>query len=171
MPLHLRFAYQPGDLNVKVSSVVSTPDNSDIDRSNNTVGLSLTYILVPRIGVELATSAPIEYDLKQSGTGSFKQVPVTLSGQYYFTSPRNAFQPYVGLGLAYSQTSDHKGLITSTNNGFGYALSGGLDYQVSQEFLIGIGLIKVNDNSTVKFPRGSNGVDPILGTLSVGYSF
>lgn len=91
--------------------------------SDTQLGLSFTYIFQPHLGVELLAATPFRHDIEAKGNlsglgklGSTKQLPPTLTLQYYPMSSNSTFQPYVGLGLNYTHFFDEQTTATLTNN-------------------------------------------------------
>ncbi|MBP8185877.1 MAG: outer membrane beta-barrel protein, partial [Pseudomonas sp.] len=105
------------------SSRISTSATGSIDGtsagvgSSTQLGLTGTYMLTDHVGIELLAATPFSHDIRVKGIdaalgtpagtidGSFadvKQLPPTLSLQYYPMESSSAFQPYVGAGLNYT---------------------------------------------------------------------
>jgi outer membrane protein len=72
-------------------------------------GISFTYMISPKIGVELLAATPFSHDIVADGIlagagklGETKHLPPTLSVQFYPMASTSKFQPYVGAGLNYT---------------------------------------------------------------------
>ncbi len=111
------FAHEAGDIIVRGGIAHASP-NDDSDRinvaglamldgvevdSDTQLGITATYMLSDRLGIELLASTPFEHDISIENTpikaGTTKHLPPTLSMQYFFGRPSYAFRPYVGLGV------------------------------------------------------------------------
>ena len=104
-------AYEAGDLIVRAGAVTVDPNTSattptlngaplygtNVNVGSDTqLGLTLAYMITPAIGVELLAATPFQHDIRGNlgttaalGTndlGSTKQLPPTLSLQYYFNN-------------------------------------------------------------------------------------
>lgn len=123
--------YEAGDLLVRAGAVRVAPDESsdgiaipaldvaaiagtDAQVDNDTqLGLTVTYMVDNRWGIELLAATPFEHDITAnldghtSGlsvpAGSTKHLPPTLSAVYYLRSDGSqAVQPYLGAGINYT---------------------------------------------------------------------
>lgn len=91
--------------------------------SDTQLGLSFTYMLRPYLGVELLAATPFKHDIKATGAisglgklGSTKQLPPTLTLQYYPLGGSSPLQPYVGVGVNYTHFFDEHTTDALTNN-------------------------------------------------------
>jgi len=102
-----------GSSAITALNIGSTPNTGASVDNANALGLTLTYMLRPHIGIELLAATPFEHDLKANLTGlglgigtvnagKVKQLPPTLSLQWYPMETSSAFQPYVGAGINYT---------------------------------------------------------------------
>src|SRR5690606_22284107 len=126
-------AYEAGDLIVRVGAAavdpqedssmlflngVSTQDalgvgsSAGVD-SNLQLGLSVTYMLSDKVGVELLAATPFSHTvtayIETIGTveaAEVKHLPPTFSAQYFPLGTGSALQPYVGIGINYTTFFD-----------------------------------------------------------------
>lgn len=120
-------AHQKGDFIVRSGAVVVQPNDhsTDLDIVNpalgvasgakvgvdrdTQLGISFTYFVHDKVAVELLGATPFEHDVMAADAvsglgklGSTKQLPPTLSLQYYPLGGEGKFQPYVGVGVNYT---------------------------------------------------------------------
>ena len=86
----------------------------------------VTYMYTNNLSIDIPLALPFNHDLSGDGailgTGkiaSVKALPVTVLAQWRFMAPRDAFRPYVGVGLTYAAFFGARGTSTLT------ALTGG----------------------------------------------
>jgi len=134
-------AYEAGDMFIKAGVATVDPQESSSDiyisdpdlgpatgakvglNSDTQLGLVFTYMATDRVGVELLAATPFEHDISGAGVisgagklGSTKQLPPTLSVQYYLADPADKFQPYVGAGINYTIFFDENTTQTLTDS-------------------------------------------------------
>ena len=115
-------AYEEGDWIVRVGAVTVAPnessDNIVLPTNPPTVlkgasvgddtqlGLIGAYMLSDTVGLELLAATPFEHDISIRGTsitaGTTKQLPPTLSLQWYPRGGQDGWQPYLGMGVNYT---------------------------------------------------------------------
>ena len=97
-------------LNV-VETVAALPANStEVTVNTNTqLGITLDYQLTKNWTLELIAATPFSHDVKVKGSaidglelGSTKHLPPTLLAQYHFDLGDSKFDPFVGLGINYT---------------------------------------------------------------------
>ena len=198
-------AYNAGDKLVKFGAASVNPESlsDDIDQipgeavtADDEVqfGISGTYMLSSKVGVELLAASPFSHELTAKGgtldgaeIGSVKHLPPTLSAQYYFLGSQSKFKPYVGAGLTYTTFfsedigSGAKGLgynDIELDDSFGLSAQIGFDYQVSDKWLLNASALyaDIDTTATLKGASVSNltvdyDLDPIVYRLNVGYKF
>ena len=167
--------------------------------SGTSVVLSGTYMFTPNWGFDILAAVPFEHDIKAAVAaegasetlkiGSTKHLPPTFSLQYHFT-PDGSFQPYVGAGVNWTMFSDEKLVPGMAEAGLdklelddstGLALQIGGDFVMQNNWVINIDVRWIDletDTSlggealggeTVKI--GTTSIDPIVYSISFGYSF
>ncbi len=171
-------------------------------QDDTTLTFNGVYMVTDNIGVELLAALPFDHDIDvpDVGTiGSAKQLPPTLSAQYYFNN-NSAFTPYVGVGLNYTHffseklTSGGAGTIRDLLVGgpfdgavaedieldasFGVAYQIGVDYDIDEKWLINLDLRKIDIDTDVDLVTdvatvgiGEVNIDPTVISLNVGYKF
>ena len=130
-------AYEAGDIILRAGVASVQPDESSSALKLNgaalagtsvgvdgdeQLGLTGTYMLTSNIGVGLLAATPFEHDITANGlgvdAGDTKQLPPTLTLQYFPMQPSAAFQPYVGIGVNYTAFFD-EGVDSELEGGFG----------------------------------------------------
>lgn len=138
-------AYEQGDWLIRVGAGIVDPKSGNGDVASVESGAAVvfngTYMLSPKLGLELLAATPFSHDIKleADGTrvGETKHLPPTLSLQYRFTT-QSAFKPYAGVGLNYTLFFDEKttgpldGLDLELDDSFGVALQLGFDYSFNE---------------------------------------
>lgn len=200
-------AYQAGDLILR-AGVASVQPNEHSDPlalngtklsgteagidNNEQLGLTLTYMFTPQWGVGVLAATPFEHDIKAKGVGvdagSVKQLPPTVTLQYFPLGATSRWQPYVGLGVNYTLFFDEKvdGQLEGAglgpgklhvDNSWGWAGQAGLDYQIDDHWQLNAAVwyLDIDTDATFKFAanRITTGVnvDPWVYMLGVGYRF
>ncbi|KZY67297.1 hypothetical protein A3742_13910 [Oleiphilus sp. HI0071] len=124
------FAYESGDIIVRGGAANVTPDASSgmifidtpalgntgidgVDVDDDTqLGLSLTYMFNPSVGIEVLGATPFKHDISLDALGtdiaSTKHLPPTVTFNYHFMDSASDFQPYVGMGLNYTMFFEEK---------------------------------------------------------------
>lgn len=171
--------------------------------SDTSLGFTLGYMLTDHVGMELLGAWPFEHDINPNAAlagvtgsatiGSAKQLPPTLSLQYYFR-PKTSVRPYVGVGVNYTRFFDEKvrGGLASAGYGslklddsWGLAGQVGIDIDVSRNWFVNFDLryINIDTKATVREQSAGSGalgsvltindieIDPWVYTVSVGTTF
>ena len=161
---HPLFAYEPGDVIVRVGPTWIEPndDSNDVDtipgaevRVDNDVtpGFTIGYMFTSKIGIELLGVLPANHDLKGSGVigplgkiGEVDVFPPTLSLQYHFDGT-DRVTPYVGAGVNYTRFS-HEDTSASletalggsttldVDDSWGLAAQAGVDFSLGNSWLV-----------------------------------
>ena len=173
---------------------VAIPGSSAGLDSNIQPGLTLAYMLTDNIGIELLAATPFSQNIVGTGSlagldiGETKNLPPTLSLQYYFFEKESAFRPYVGIGVNYTTffsedlDSQFEAAIgtgdLSIDNSIGVSYQIGVDYNINDRWLINFGIWRVDIDTTAKIkldagPELKVDVDiaPWVYMLNVGYKF
>lgn len=131
-------AYEAGDLVGRLGVVTVDPDSSsgnlksdavgEIDGaqvsvdSNTQLGITLTYMITDQFAVGVLGATPFKHDIKGDGAlsgagklGETKHLPPTVTLQYFPMPSGSKFQPYVGVGVNYTNFFDEKTTNTLTN--------------------------------------------------------
>ena len=204
-------AYQAGDWIVRagVASVDPDDDSSKLHLNgtplagtkatvddDQQLGLTATYMIDSHLGVSLLAATPFEHDIKAKGVGSSsidagssKQLPPTLTLQFFPMDGSSAFQPYLGVGVNFTTFFDEnvdgelesvmgsKGDL-SLEDSWGLAGQVGADYLFSEHWMISASIwyLDIDTEAEFKFKNGNRvtadvDVDPWVYMLGVGYKF
>lgn len=192
------FAYEAGDIIVRAGAVNVSPDATvtgaalapfSLDVEDNTqLGLTATYMISPKIGVELLAATPFKHDIIANAAGGAKigdteHLPPTVSLQFY-PLDHATVQPYVGVGVNYTfffqddlnalgQTATGADELDLTNS-LGLALSAGVDVKISDKLLVNAAVWKIDINTDVKLDGAKVGeveIDPLGVMVGIGYKF
>ncbi|GAA4651949.1 outer membrane beta-barrel protein [Kistimonas scapharcae] len=205
-------AYQAGDVIVRAGAATVDPDvdsgklkangavvnpadptTVDVD-SDTQLGLSMTYMLDDKFGIELLAATPFQHTIKTKGglaslgkLADVKHLPPTLTLQYYPMDSSSAFQPYVGLGLNYTTFFDEefKGSNKTAFRGlelkdsWGLAAQLGADYRIDDNWSVNAAVWYVDIDTEAKF-KSADGttkykvdveLDPMVYMVGVAYKF
>ncbi|HEX8593690.1 MAG TPA: OmpW family outer membrane protein [Pseudomonas sp.] len=176
----------------KVSGTKATVDGE------NQLGLTFAYMLTPHIGLELLAATPFSHTVSVKGLGpsldgklaDIKQLPPTLSLQYYPMEPSSKFQPYAGIGINYTTFFDTDLTGTRKNEGFsnlklkdsvGLAGQIGMDYMLTDKIMLNASVwyVDIDTEASVDGPSAlsvgktkvSVDIDPWVYMVGVGYKF
>ena len=198
-------AYEKGDILVKFGTATVVPeDKSDdlqeipgeaVSADNDTqLGISGTYMLSDKLGIEVLAATPFTHHVKAKGgtlngadIGKIDQLPPTISLQYYFMDNSSKFQPYVGAGLNYTIFFDQKTGTDSEalgytkldlDNSFGLSAQIGVDYQLKNNWFINASAMYVDIDTDAKLtgPGATTlnvdyDLDPMVYRVNVGYKY
>lgn len=163
--------------------------------SDTQLGLTGTYMLTDHVGLELLAATPFQHEVGVKGLGGaldgkladIKQLPPTLSLQYYPMDPNSAFQPYVGAGVNYtlffdeSLTGQRKSQGFSNldlDNSWGLAAQVGMDYMLTDHVLLNAAVWYIDIDTQATTDLAGVGkvkvdvdVDPWVYMVGVGYKF
>lgn len=143
--------------------------------------ITAEYLFSPNWGLEVLASLPFEHDIKLNGVnaGSAKHLPPTVSAQYHFNAG-GSVSPFVGLGLNYTfffsehTTGPLAGTKLSLGSSVGPAVHGGIDFNISERWLVTVDARWMNLDSDVKVDGAKVGtvhIDPFVYGVAVGYRF
>jgi outer membrane protein len=179
-------AHEQGDWLMRFGavSVDPTSDNHDIVDVDSAwgLGLNFTYMATNHFGVELLAAWPFEHDISLVGGGkvaSTKQLPPTLSLQYHF-APSSKLQPYVGVGVNYTDFFDEKttgalqGSNLSLDSSWGWAFDAGLDIMLDEKWFLNLDVRYIDISTDASLDNASIGevkIDPMVYGAYVGFRF
>ncbi|OOV94997.1 outer membrane protein OmpW [Pseudomonas sp. MF6396] len=206
-------AHQAGDFILRAGAITIAPneDSGDIKLdgtkvggtkatldSDTQLGLAFAYMLTDHIGLELLAATPFQHEVGVKGLGAgldgklanIKQLPPTLSLQYYPMEPTSKFQPYAGIGLNYTLFFDEDLSSSRKAQGFsnmklkdsvGLAGQLGMDYMLTDNLLVNAAVwyVDIDTKATIDGPSAlgvgktkvSVDVDPWIYMVGVGYKF
>lgn len=196
-------AYEPGDwifrggvtqISPDASSDPVTIDGADsggkADVEDNTqLGLTATYMLTNRLGIEVLASIPFTHTVigteALSGLGEIADVnvlPPTFSAIYYLTDGKK-FNPYVGAGINYSLMYDEEGKGSFSgervklDDSIGLAIQVGSDFEINKDFHVNASARWMDIETDADLTLGGQAVkttveiDPMVYSIMIGYSF
>ena len=183
---NMAIAFEPGDWLIRagVTNVDPKSNNHDVvsvdDGTSATI--TFTYMMTDIWGLEVLAAYPFEHDIELlDGTevGSTKHLPPTVSIQYHFR-PTESFQPYIGVGINYTDFFSEKttGPLEGTNLKLGasWGLAGqlGFDVLISENWFLNMDLRYINIESDAKLNGASLGtvkIDPWIYGAHIGVRF
>ncbi|MEH6449730.1 MAG: OmpW family outer membrane protein [Oleispira sp.] len=176
-------AYEAGDIMVKAGVIhVAPKDDSGFGdvkvKSDTQLGLTGTYMVTPQIGIELLAATPFKHSIEVDGDriATTKQLPPTLSAQYYPMDSASAFQPYIGAGLNMTLFFDEAGAVKGDAAGplsdsFGLSVSAGINYDIDDKLMANVGVWYMDIDTELKAADETVEIDPIVVMAGVGYKF
>lgn len=194
-----------GHLNV-VETVAGLPANStEVSVNNNTqLGITIDYQLNKNWTLELIAATPFSHDVKVKGSaidglalGNTKHLPPTLLAQYHFDLGDSRFDPFVGLGLNYTNffQEEVSGELVSTlqalnvadandrvelklKDSWGLAMQAGVNVKLADSWSAHLMLSKMDIDTTGRVLVNSNAIqsvdvsiDPYVWMIGARYSF
>ena len=206
-------AYQAGDMILRAGAITTAPNESSGDLkfdgnkvsgtkatldSDTQLGLTFAYMLTDHIGLELLAATPFKHTVGVKGLGGgldgkladIKQLPPTLSLQYYPMEPNSRFQPYAGVGINYTLFFDEDLSSARKQQGFsnlklqdsvGIAGQLGMDYMLTDNLLVNAAVwyVDIDTKATIDGPSALGvgktkvdvDVDPWVYMVGIGYKF
>ena len=206
-------AYQAGDMILRAGAITTAPNESSGDLkfagnkvsgtkatldSDTQLGLTFAYMLTDHIGLELLAATPFKHTVGVKGLGGgldgkladIKQLPPTLSLQYYPMEPTSRFQPYAGVGINYTLFFDEDLSSARKQQGFsnlklqdsvGIAGQLGMDYMITDNLLVNASVwyVDIDTKASVNGPSALGysktkvdvEVDPWVYMVGLGYKF
>lgn len=206
-------AHQAGDFILRAGAITTAPNENSGDikldgakvsgtkatlESDTQLGLAFAYMLTDHIGLELLAATPFQHKVGVKGLGpgldgklaDIKQLPPTLSLQYYPMAPSSKFQPYAGVGINYTMffdedlTSDRKAQGFSNmklKDSVGIAGQLGMDYMLTDNLLLNAAVwyVDIDTKASIDGPSALGvgktkvdvDVDPWVYMVGIGYKF
>lgn len=179
-------AYEGGDIIVRAGIASVQPNDSvtgTLDTLNASVGsdsqlgLTATYMFSDKLGLELLAATPFKHKIGLDGaTAEAKQLPPTLSLQYYPMAAESPYQPYLGLGVNYTKFFEEKSSLGNLelDDSWGASVQAGIDYKISEHMLLNAAVwyMDIDTDATLNGADiGSAEVDPWVYMVGVGYKF
>lgn len=211
-------AHQAGDFIIRAGAITTAPnedsgelklDGAKISGTKATLdsdtqlGLTFAYMLTDHVGIELLAATPFQHTVGVRGISAatgiaglddkladIKQLPPTLSLQYYPMAPTSRFQPYAGVGINYTMFFDEDLTSAREQQGFsnlkvqdsvGLAGQLGLDYMLTDNMLVNASVwyADIDTKATVDGPTALGvgrtkvdvDVDPWVYMVGIGYRF
>ena len=206
-------AYEEGDWIVRVGAVTVAPNESSDNivlptdpvtvlkgasvGDDTQLGLIGAYMLTNTVGIELLAATPFEHDISVRGTsidaGTTKQLPPTLSLQWYPRGGQDGWQPYLGMGVNYTIFFDEEvdpdlenalgallGASTvdlELDDSIGISAQAGVDFPLSENLSLNLGVwyIDLGTTATIKTDVGrvkfDVDIDPLVYNVGIAYRF
>ncbi|QXH57141.1 OmpW/AlkL family protein [Pseudomonas maumuensis] len=206
-------AHQAGDFILRAGAITTAPNESSGDikldgakvsgtkatlDSDTQLGLAFAYMLTDHIGLELLAATPFQHTVGVKGLGpgldgklaDIKQLPPTLSLQYYPMAPSSKFQPYAGVGINYTMFFDEDLSSNRKAQGFsnmklkdsvGIAGQLGMDYMLTDNLLVNAAVwyVDIDTKASIDGPSALGvgktkvdvDVDPWVYMVGIGYKF
>lgn len=183
-----------GDFLVRGRAIGVIPEESStitgigghVDASNPVEPeVDFSYFFTDNIALELI-AATTRHSIKARNTslgtvdvGKVTLLPPTLTVQYHFW-PRQAFSPYLGVGVNYTVFFDEKapgGTVTSVkyDNSIGVAFQAGFDYNISGNWFLNFDVKQLLLNTTAHLNGNAIQADvdlnPTIVGVGIGYKF
>ena len=204
-------AYEQGDFILRAGATTVDPDTdsdditlpgitleADVD-DDTQLGILPVYMVTNNFGMELLLATPFEHDITAKGSGvsldagSTKQLPPTLSLQWYPRGGQSGWQPYIGVGLNYTVFFDEDtdkeldaalGAILGAekvdlqlDDSFGLAGQVGIDYPLGEHWAINAAIWYIDIDTEAKIQTDAGNVefdvdiDPWVYNLGIAYKF
>lgn len=183
-------AIQAGDMFARVTATTVNPTNNQeafsivpaiakVD-SNTQLGATFVYMIKNNVGIEILAATPFSHEISAGGSkiGETKQLPPTVSIQYYFNA-ETKLRPYVGVGLNYTTFFNDKtisglGGDLELDDSFGLAAQIGADYDINEKWFISADVRYINiETKATNSVAGTADVEinPTVVSIGVGYKF
>jgi outer membrane protein len=174
------------------------PNGVKVD-TDTQLGLAGTYMLADHVGIELLVATPFTHTIKLEDAdvtaGTTKQLPPTISLQYYPLDAKSRVQPYFGGGVNYtmffsedvdSELNDTLASVLGVSSvdadldlddSWGLALEAGIDYQFNEHFGINAAVWWVDIDTEATVSVGATDVkfdveiDPWVYMIGAVYAF
>jgi len=216
-------AYEAGDFIGRVGVVTVDPDSSssnlnsnalgELDGakvsvdSNTQLGLTVSYMFTDQIALGILGATPFKHNIEGDGSilggagklAETKQLPPTITLQYFPMPSGSKFQPYVGVGVNYTNFFEEKTTQTLTDtyatlasgvdrtdieldDSFGLAAEIGLDYMVTDNIGVNAAIwyADIDTEATINAYAGNTkadtstidvDIDPWVYMVGVSYKF
>lgn len=200
-------AHQAGDVILRMggvfveansSSKTKTSTEVKLEVNNNAqVGLTATYMLTDKLGVELLGATPFSHKVRATvpalganlgDVAKVKHLPPSLYAQYYFLDKDSGSRPYIGAGLNYTRFFSAKSTRADITNlkvkkhSFGPVVNAGIDIKLANNLYLNTAMWYTRIKTTAKFdteaplPAIPNHevkikLDPIVYFAGLSYSF
>ena len=216
-------AYEAGDFIGRVGVVTVYPDSSssnlnsnalgELDGakvsvdSNTQLGLTVSYMFTDQIALGILGATPFKHNIEGDGSilggagklAETKQLPPTITLQYFPMPSGSKFQPYVGVGVNYTNFFEEKTTQTLTDtyatlasgvdrtdieldDSFGLAAEIGLDYMVTDNIGVNAAIwyADIDTEATINAYAGNTkadtstidvDIDPWVYMVGLSYKF
>jgi len=170
--------------------------------TNTQVGLTFDYKFDKNWGVQLIAATPFTHNITGDGAidglkiGKTKHLPPTLLGQYYFDLGNSNIQPFVGLGINYTNffnTEADQQLISTLvalgaanandpvtiklKNSWGLAAQAGVNFKLSDNLGIHVMISKIDIDTKAHVRVNGNtvqsvdvSIDPLVAMIGLRWT-
>lgn len=168
--------------------------NAQASANNDTqLGLSFTYMMTDKLGIEVLAATPFSHDLNGKGDlegsdlGTIKHLPPTVSLQYYPMSQNSQWQPYVGAGVNYttffseetSRAMEADGYDSlSLDDSWGLSAQVGMDYLINKNWGVNVSAMYIDLKTTATLGgegkpelKGDYDLNPMVYRVNAVYRF
>ena len=205
-------AYEKGDFVLRLGAVNVDPDsdssninlpgvptlNAEVD-DDTQFGVIPMYMVTDNVGIELLTATPFEHNITLNGkgvnlkAGSTKQLPPTLTVQWYPRGGQSGWQPFLGMGVNYTIFFDEdtdkeldetlNAILGATDvdldldNSFGLSAQAGVDIPFAKNWAVSfeVWYIDISTNATVRTDVGNvhfkTDIDPFVYHIGIAHRF
>ncbi len=205
-------AYEKGDFVLRLGAVNVDPDSdstninlpgvptlhTEVD-DDTQIGIIPMYMVTDNFGVELLAATPFEHDITLNGqgvnlkAGSTKQLPPTLSVQWYPRGGKSGWQPFLGVGANYTiffdedtdkQLDDTLNAILgstktslSLDDSFGLSAQAGMDIPFAKDWALSLAVwyIDIETDGKVSTDVGNvrfkTQIDPFVYHVGIAHRF
>lgn len=219
----LGHAYEQGDWILRVGATTVDPDTNSDDinlpgglvakaevDSDTQLGIIPVYMFTDSWAIEVLAATPFEHHIEAQGQGSIsgtnldagstKQLPPTVSVQWYPRGGQTGWQPYLGVGLNYTVFFDENtdgqlvGLLGDLTDGavndadlslddsFGLAAQAGVDIPIDEHWAFNAGIWYIDIGTEAEITAKANGataakvkfdvqLDPWVYNVGIAYKF
>lgn len=217
------YAYEQGDWILRVGATTVDPDTdsddinlpgglvaeADVD-SDTQLGIIPAYMVTDQFAIEVLAATPFKHDIEAQGQGSIKgtnldagstkQLPPTVSVQWYPRGGQSGWQPYIGAGLNYTTFFDEDadnqligllgdltmGAVDDANldidDSWGIAFQAGVDIPIDEHWAFNAGVWYIDIDTTAEITAKANGataatvkfdveLDPWVYNVGIAYKF
>ena len=143
---------------------------------------NFSYMMTDNWAVEVLAAYPFKHDITlKDGTkvASTKQLPPTVSLQYHF-APASRFQPYVGLGINYTDffstktTGPLEGSDLTLSSSWGFAGQLGADIMLNEKWFLNLDVRYIDLETEARLDGDNLGdvdISPWVYGANVGFRF
>ncbi|MDT8320362.1 MAG: OmpW family outer membrane protein [Xanthomonadales bacterium] len=184
--LNTAIAMEPGDWLIRfgLSNADPKSNNHDVVEVDSAVSatFNVDYMMTANWSVEVLAAYPFEHDIHLIGgpkVGETKHLPPTVSLNYHFLADA-AFQPYVGLGVNYTNFFSEKtmgaleGTSLDLDDSWGFAAQVGADIMLGEAWFLNVNAryIDIETDATLDgAPLGTVEIDPWVYGAHLGFRF
>jgi outer membrane protein len=180
------FAMDQGDWLMRFGGSYVDPksNNSEIVSVDSAYSFTFnfSYMMTDNWAVELLAAYPFKHDitlLDGTEVASTKHLPPTVSLQYHF-APDSTFQPYIGLGVNYTDFFSEKtygpleGTDLKLSSSWGFAGQLGADIMLNEKWFLNLDLRYIDIETKARLDGESLGkvdISPMVYSANVGFRF